>query len=455
MIRAGLDVARINFSHGTSTDHRRRARAVRAAARKHGKPLALLADLQGPRFRVGSLEGGRLDLKDGAAIELLPGKDRSRAGTIPVSYSHLAKDVKRGDPILMDDGKLELRVTGIRSDSVRAEVVRGGPLTDNKGINLPGSSLSAPALTPKDRRDLEHSVELGADWLAISFVRRAADVTLARRLLRRAGRVLPVMAKIERPEAIDELDGILRAADGLLVARGDLGVELPPERVPVLQKQIIEAANRAGKPVMTATQMLESMREARRPTRAEASDVANAVLDGSSCLLLTAETAVGRYPVDAVAMMASIIQQAESSGRTRRVEPPEGELSVTLTTCKAGCRAAYDVGAPYLVVFTQTGFSAAQVARFHPSTPILAYTPSREVSFRIQMLWGVEPRTLPSKSSIEELMRALDRRMLQEKLVKKNDIIVVLSGSPVGMQGTTNLMQLHRVGAPVVVRSHK
>ena len=257
---------------------------------------------------------------------------------------------------------------------------------------------------------------------------------------------MPIMAKIEHPDAIEALDEILEQADGLLVARGDLGVELPPEQVPMLQKRIIEAAERAGKPVMTATQMLESMRHSARPTRAEASDVANAVLDGSSCLLLTAETAVGEYPVEAVAMMAKIICEAEASGRTTRVMPPEGKLSRTLTTCLSGCRAAFEVGARYLVVFTSTGFSAAQAARFRPRTPILAYTPSESVARQLSMWWGVEARVLPAKTSVEQLVRSLDRALIRDKLARRGDIVVILSGSPMGVSGTTNLMELHRIG---------
>lgn len=449
MLAAGVDVARLNMSHGAAVDHRRRARQLQLAARARQRTVGLLADLQGPRFRVGRLEGGTMVLREGDSVDLLAGRVRCEPGRIPVAYASLAADVKRGDPILMDDGKIELVVRGKRDRTVRCEVLRGGVLSDSKGINLPGSDLSAPALTPKDRRDLELAVEIGADWLAISFVRRATDIEQARRLLKKAGSSMPIMAKIERPEAITNLDEILAAADGVLVARGDLGVELPPERVPILQKQIIEAANRLGKPVMTATQMLESMRHNARPTRAEASDVANAVLDGSGCLLLTAETAVGQYPVEAVAMMARIIAEAEASGRTHLAALPEGDRSLTLATCLAGCQAAARVAARRIVVFTTSGFSARQTARFRPETPILAYTPSPAVCRRLSVYWGVETRRLPARQTIEVLMEALDHALLGEGVAKRGETVVVLSGSPIGRSGTTNLMKLHRVGSAI------
>ncbi|MCP3980470.1 MAG: pyruvate kinase [bacterium] len=446
LLDAGLDIARLNFSHGTAADHRRRVRRLRRRAAALGVNVTLLADLQGPRFRVGVLPPGGLELRDGERVSVKAGSKRSMRGEIPVSYPALARDVRRGDKILLDDGKLCLKVERVSGDTLRCLILRGGTLTDNKGINLPGSALTVPTLTTKDRKDLKVAVELGADWLAISFVRSAEDIRSARKLLQRAGSDMPIMAKIERREAIDNLPEIIEEADALLVARGDLGVELPAERVPILQKEIIEAANAAGKPVMTATQMLDSMRTARRPTRAEASDVANAVLDGSGCLLLTAETAAGSYPVEAVATMASIIREAEASGRARIDDSPDGELSRALTTCRAGCRAAIDVGAPAIVVFTQSGSSARQAARFRPPTRILAFAPSARIARRIGLYWGVEARTIPRLRTIEALMAALDDAMLDDALVQAGEVVVVLSGAPIGVSGTTNMMRLHRVG---------
>ncbi|MHC4450658.1 MAG: pyruvate kinase, partial [Planctomycetota bacterium] len=388
-------------------------------------------------------------LTAGERVKLHTGRRHCAPGGLPVTYAALARDVRRGDRVLIEDGRIELRVTGKRGNDVICEVVRGGTVRDNKGINLPDSSLSVPAVTAKDARDLQTAAELGADWLAVSFVRRAADVARARRLLRKAGHAIPVLAKIERAEAIDRLDEILAEADGLMVARGDLGVELSAARVPILQKQIIEKANSLGKPVITATQMLDSMRHSSRPTRAEASDVANAVLDGSGCLLLTGETAVGEFPVEAIETMADIIGQAEASGRTQHQAPPEGGLSVTITTCHAGCYAAADVQAKALAVFTRGGATALQTARFRPDTAILAFTPSEAVRRRLALAWGVQPFRLAERRGLHALLRSLDRTLLEKRLAKRNDIVVVLMGDQIGGAelSRTNLMRVHHVGS--------
>ena len=448
MVRRGMDVARLNFSHGDKVSHAKLVKNLRRASRQAGRAIALLADLQGPRFRIGEFEDGALALEDGQSVRINTGSTRCKAGELPVSYAALSRDVKRGHRILIDDGRIELRVGRIRGKDVTCEVVRGGKVSNHKGINLPDSSLSVPAVTAKDARDLATAVELGANWLAVSFVRRGADIARARRLLERAGRPIPVLAKIERAEAIENLDEILEAADGLMVARGDLGVELPAAQVPILQKEIIEKANSMGKPVITATQMLDSMRHEPRPTRAESSDVANAVLDGSGCLLLTAETAAGRYPVEAVATMDDIIRQAELSGRTHHEGPPPGGLSITITTCRAGCYAAADVKAKAIAVFTRGGNTAVQTARFRPKTPILAFTPSIEVKRKLALVWGVTPFRVANRRNFHALLRSLDQLLLEKKLAKKNDIVVVLMGDQLGKAlERTNLMRLHRVGS--------
>jgi pyruvate kinase len=447
LIDAGMDVARLNFSHGLAAEHQVRIGRLRRAARKYGRSVALMADLQGPRFRVGEIPGGSMALEDGAHVDVVAGAKKAAAGKLPVAYAALARDVRRGDAIRIDDGKIELRVERVRGDVIRCVVVRGGVVTDRKGINLPGVELSVPTITPKDRRDLRFAVEAGADWLAISFVRRGEDVRQAKRLLRRAGRELPVMAKIERPEAIDALDDILEQADGVLVARGDLGVELATEDVPILQKQIIDAANARGKTVMTATQMLESMRYSSRPTRAEASDVANAVLDGSSSLLLTAETAAGQYPVEAVRTMASIIGRAERAGLTHEIPELTGDLSIPTATSHAAVRAAIDVGATHLVAFTTSGTTACQVARFRPPMPIIACTPSEEVARQLNVQWGVDPVKVRQFDGLEEMIKAVDRALLKKSLARPGQIVVVLAGSPIGVPGTTNVLKVHRVGS--------
>ena len=366
----------------------------------------------------------------------------SRVDNVPVSYAALARDVRAGDRILLDDGKLVLRVRDVRDRAVRCRVMRGGSLTDRKGLNVPGRQLSAAALTRKDRRDLRLAVEMQADWLAVSFVRRARDVRLVRALVRRAGGDSKIMAKIERPEALEELDDILESSDGILVARGDLGVELPPERVPMLQKTIIERANAAGKPVMTATQMLDSMRESRRPTRAEASDVANAVLDGSDALLLTGETAVGRYPREAVAMMDRIIREAEAA-RPARGEEGAVTHGTAEAICRAAARTAERVAARWIAAFTVSGGTALQVARFRPSVPILAFTPSPRVCGMLSAVWGVQARQTPELDGADDLMRHLETAVRKARLARRGDRVVVLSGYPVGVPGTTNLMAVH------------
>ena len=443
-----MDVARLNFSHGDRIAHSGLVKALRRASQQARRPVALLADLQGPRFRVGEVPGGALRLSAGERVKLHSGRRRCAPGGLPVTYAALARDVQRGDRVLIEDGRIELSVIGKRGNDVVCEVVRGGAVRDNKGINLPDSSLSVPAVTAKDAQDLQTAVELGSDWLAVSFVRCAADVARARRLLKKAGHAIPVLAKIERAEAVDRLDEILDEADGLMVARGDLGVELSAARVPILQKQIIEKANSLGKPVITATQMLDSMRHSLRPTRAEASDVANAVLDGSGCLLLTAETAVGEFPVEAIATMADIIEHAEASGRTQRQSPPVGGLSITITTCRAGCYAAADVQAKALAVFTRGGATALQTARFRPETPILAFTPSETVRRRLALAWGVQPFRLAERRGLHALLKSLDRTLLDKRLAKRNDIVVVLMGDQIGAAlSRTNLMRLHHVGS--------
>ena len=447
LIEAGMDVARLNFSHGLAAEHQVRIGRLRRAARAAGRSVALMADLQGPRFRVGEIPGGTMELEDGAHVDVVAGDRKAAAGKLPVAYAALARDVRRGDTIRIDDGKIELRVERVRGEVIRCAVVRGGAVSDRKGINLPGVELSVPTITRKDRRDLRFAVEAGADWLAISFVRRGEDVRLAKRLLRRAGRELPVMAKIERPEAIDALDEILEQADGVLVARGDLGVELATEDVPILQKQIIDAANAAGKTVMTATQMLESMRYSSRPTRAEASDVANAVLDGSSSLLLTAETAAGQYPVETVQTMVSIIERAERAGLTHEIPALRGDLSIPTATAHAAVRAAIDVGATHLVAFTTSGTTACQVARFRPPMPVIACTPSDEVARQLNVQWGVDPVKVRQFDRLEEMIKAVDRALIKRSLARAGQVVVVLAGSPIGVPGTTNVLKVHRVGS--------
>lgn len=445
LLEAGANVARLNYSHGTHAAHKKRARQLRRAAKKVGCVVSLLADLQGPRFRLGELPHGERTIAPGEKLTLEAGGECSNEDHVPVALPELAQTVKKGHRILIDDGRIELVVDSIKDNTVKTTVIQGGVLGDRKGLNLPDGAPNVPALTQKDRADLKNAIEVGADWLAISFVKDGADIQYARRQIKKHGVDLPILAKIERPEAVDSMDSLLKEADGILVARGDLGVELPTEKVPIIQKSIIEIANSRGVPVMTATQMLDSMRHEPRPTRAEATDVANAVMDGSGCLLLTAETAVGEYPVESVSTMAAIVREAEKSGRTF-VPDPTRPLSVAAATCLAAVKVAAEVKAKWIIAYTGSGFTARQVARFRPKTSILAYTPHAQVQRKLALIWGVTPKAMGRRRNVDALIQALDQDLLTNKLAKKGDLIVVLTGSPIGLQGSTNLMQVHAVG---------
>ena len=446
LVRAGVDVFRLNFSHGTHAAHERRVRCIRRLAKELDANLCVLQDLQGPKIRAGEMADGCVALEEGARTTITTRQMLGTAECFSTSYRALPKDVRRGDRVLLDDGNIELRVTSTTADSVRCEIVVGGLLGDHKGINLPGVEVSAPALTPKDRRDLAFGLELGADAVALSFVRRAADIEAARRAIRRHGCDTPVIAKIEKPEAIRELDAILDAADGVMVARGDLGVEMAPEAVPVLQKQIIAKANRRGMPVIVATQMLESMMEKPRPTRAEASDVANAVFDRADAVMLSGETAVGKYPVEAVQMMTRIAEAAEQVARQSHAEDGEGErLSIPAAIAEAGVRAAEDIWAAALVVFTMSGATARLLAQRRPACPIHAFSPVPATCHRLAMVWGVEAHPVRRAEAVDELVAGAQERLKQIKAVKKGDAIVLVAGAT-PLPGATNAVKVILIG---------
>ena len=448
LIQAGMDVARLNFSHGTHEDHAKNIVALRAAAAKAGKPIAILADLQGPKIRTGALAGGTpVILRTGQTFVITTAKilgDSTRVNTV---FTPLPKEVHRGDRILLSDGLIELRVEQVKGKEVECYVVNGGALGENKGINLPGVKLRVPALTPKDKVDLRFALKQGADYIAVSFVRHPEDILLAKQLIRRAGKDTPVIAKLEKPEAIENLDAILRVADSVMVARGDLGVEMNPEKVPVVQKTIIARAREFRRPVITATQMLESMTENPRPTRAEASDVANAIFDGSDAVMLSAETASGKYPVETVAMMARIIAEAEASIQEfPRPSTQQERLKVAETVAELVCHASRELHMKLIAVFTHSGFTARLVSRYRPLVPIVAFSPEMGTRRRMGLIWGVLPKDIKDTHSIENLAKVAEKRLVEERLVRNGDVIGIVAGTPMGVRGTTNFMKFHVIG---------
>jgi pyruvate kinase len=446
MIQAGMDVARLNFSHGAPADHARRVNQVRKASIRHQKPIAILADLQGPKIRTGELEGGKpVQLHFGQRFTITSRHIKGTAAGVSTTFQALPAAVKKGDPILLCDGRIALRVVSTSGRDVICQVENGGELGEHKGINLPGVVLKIPSMTPKDRRDLLVAIELEVSFVAMSFVRSAADVLAGKRAIARAGGKIPIIAKLEKPQAIDNLDEILSVADGVMVARGDLGVEMSPEKVPVVQKQIIMRARNALIPVITATQMLDSMQDNPRPTRAEASDVANAIFDGSDALMLSGETAAGHYPLESLEMMDRIIREAEASVTDLPRPARFAELHINETIAEAICHAAEELRLKAIAVFTESGSSARLVSKYRPRAPIIGFSANFETRRRMGLLWGVLPRTISDVADIDHLVKAAEKRMLAEGLVQKGDIVGIVAGTPLRASGTTNLMKLHRI----------
>jgi pyruvate kinase len=447
LLRAGMDVARLNFSHGTHEEHARTILQLRAAAQNLRKTIAILADMQGPKIRTGALAGGgTVLLRAGQKFVITTARVLGDSTRVNTTFRPLPKEVHRDDRILLSDGLIELRVERVRGGEVICQVINGGALGEHKGINLPGVKLRVPAVTQKDRADLAFALKHGADYVAVSFVRRPEDVLLAKSLIRRARKDTPVIAKLEKPEAIENLDAILRVADGVMVARGDLGVEMSPERVPVVQKTIIARAREFRRPVITATQMLESMTENPRPTRAEASDVANAIFDGSDAVMLSAETASGKYPVEAAAMMARIIEEAEASITDFPQPAPQEQLKVAETVAELVCHASSELHMKLIAVFTHSGFTARLVSRYRPLVPIIAFSPESETRRRMALIWGVMPKQIEDTRKIDNLAAVAEKSLLRERLVRNGDVIGIVAGTPMGIRGTTNFMKLHVVG---------
>src|SRR5215475_5986283 len=388
-----------------------------------------------------------VQLRMGQAFTITTAKILGDSTRVNTTFLALPKEVHRGDRILLSDGLIELRVERVHRREVNCRVVNGGLLGEHKGINLPGVKLRVPALTAKDKDDLKFALAHGVDYIAVSFVRRPEDVLLAKELVRRAKKDTPVIVKLEKPEAIENLEQILPVSDGVMVARGDLGVEMSPECVPVVQKNIIAKAREFRRPVITATQMLESMTENPRPTRAEASDVANAIFDGSDAVMLSAETASGKYPVEAVGMMSRIIGEAEESvGEFPRPAPQE-KLKVAETVAELVCHASRELHMKWIVVFTHSGFTARLVSRYRPMVPIAAFSPESETRRRLALLWGVLPLAIPDLRKVDQLAEISEKRLVQERLVRRGDVIAIVAGTPMGVRGTTNFMKFHVIGS--------
>ena len=449
LLQAGMDVARLNFSHGSRAEHAAHYSILRAVSKRLGHPLAILQDLQGPKIRVGVL-AAPLTLLAGQQVRLYPeGGENLGEASIPVDFPQLFGSVKPGDRILLDDGRLALSVVSTSDMLVQAEVKTGGILSSNKGINLPGILLDIPAFTEKDAEDLKLGLSLGVDYVAISFVRHAEDVLQVRQAMGPLPRedYPPLIAKLERPEALDNLDAILEAADGVMVARGDLGVEMAPEDVPGAQKRIIQAANRKGKLVITATQMLESMIHNPLPTRAEASDVANAVFDGTDAVMLSGETAVGKYPVESVALMDRIVRQAEVDfgewGHTETMEIDEDNDAVALTQAARTLADDQDVAA--IAVFTRMGHTAWLMAKARPCVPILAFTPEERTYGRLALAWGIRPHIVPFVDTVEGMFRCVEETMRKSGSVEPGQQVVLVCGFPIGEMRQPNMLLLHTV----------
>ncbi|RWR23319.1 pyruvate kinase [Agrococcus lahaulensis] len=445
-IAAGVNVARMNLSHGDHTVHEGVYADIRRASDELGIPVGILVDLQGPKIRLGKIPGGPYDLAEGDRFTITTDEvegDGQRAGT---TFTGLPADVQPGDPLLIDDGRIVLRAVEVTDTDVVTEVVVGGPVSSNKGINLPGVAVNVPALSEKDEDDLRWALQLGADIIALSFVRDAKDIERVHEIMAEEGRKLPVVAKIEKPQAVENLADIIDAFDAIMVARGDLGVELPLEQVPLVQKRAVELARRWAKPVIVATQVLESMIESPRPTRAEASDCANAILDGADAVMLSGETSVGKHPIVTIKTMARIIEATEEDGLGRI--PPLGTKPRTQggAITLAALEVAEFVEAKAIVVFTESGDSARRMSRLRTSIPMFGFTPDPEIESRMQMIWGMQTHLVDRVTHTDEMIAQVDDVLIGKRLAQVGDKVVVISGMPPGTSGSTNDLRIHRVG---------
>ncbi|MCX6495749.1 MAG: pyruvate kinase [Rhodoluna sp.] len=446
IVEAGVDVARMNLSHGSYDVHEGLYKIVRQVANDLDKPVGIFVDLQGPKIRLGRFADGPVTLTKGATFTITIEEIQGDVNICSTTFKGLPGDVKVGDVLLIDDGKVGLRATAVDDKSVTTVVEVPGVISNNKGINLPGVAVNVPALSEKDEEDLRWGIRLGVDMIALSFVRNASDIVRVHEIMKEEGKFLPVIAKIEKPQAVEALEEIIDAFDGVMVARGDLGVELPFWQVPLVQKRAVELSRRWAKPVIVATQMLESMITASRPTRAEASDVANAVLDGADCLMLSGETSVGEFPVETVAAMASIIKSTEENGLGRI--PPLGTKQHTHggAVTLAAAEIAELLGSKYICVFTESGDSLRRVSRLRHEIPTIAFTPSEETRRRLSLVWGSNVHLVEEVKHTDEMMHQVDEILIGKGLAKIGDEVVVVAGTPPGIPGSTNSLRVHRVG---------
>lgn len=452
LAEAGLDVARLNFSHGTHAWHAERIRLIRELERQRGRPLAVLQDLSGPKVRVGDLPGGSIELEAGAPCLLTAAGTGLKAApapvVIPVPVPPLLQALRPGHHLFLDDGQMELVVTGREADDVRCEVVTGGRLLSRKGIAAQRVAFEVPSFTQQDRNDLRFGIQQGVDWVAVSYVRRREEIDTVREVIAAAGATIPIIAKIEKWEAVERLDELLEAADAVMVARGDLGVELPLPEVPAIQKEIIRRCNRVGKPVITATQMLESMIQNPRPTRAEVSDVANAILDGSDALMLSGETAMGAHPVAAVQMMAEVARQTERTiDYAARLHQMLARRATDITDAisQAACQIAADLGAAAIIASTTSGQTARLISRNRPQAPIVGATARLETWRRLALSWGVHPLLCAPTTNTDDMLAEASARAIEAGLVRPGDTVVISSGMSIGVPGSTNLIKVQRL----------
>jgi len=449
MISAGMNVARLNFSHGVYAEHEKVIEHIRSLSEQMGKPVGILLDLQGPKIRTGKLvEGKPVMLERNATVQITTRDvDGGPGGLISTTYKSLSKDVVEGDTILIDDGMIELRVLSVTKDTISCKVIQGGVLKEHKGINLPGIPVSVPSLTDKDKRDLDFGVRAGVDYIALSFVRKANDLRRIKSELQARGSEIPVIAKIEKPEAVSNLDSILEAADGVMIARGDLGVEIKPEEVPTIQKRIIQKAIASNKPVITATQMLETMIEHPVPTRAEASDVANAIIDGTDAIMLSGETAVGRYPLKAVKMMSRITAVAEGSSFMHYNLPFKRDPKdlVPHAVAQSAVDILHELNAKGIIVFSVSGKTSKLISKQRPAKPVFSFSPSSKVYNRLSLIWGITPFLIPPISDAKKIIQAGEDILVEKRFLKKEDLIIIVTGLAL-KKGSTNMIKIHRVG---------